>query len=146
MKSEAEMLQGFSAVVEERALAFEKQKLLYEEPARKTEILSEIQARFIKGNPRAWWSSFLSKPIMQSFDDNSGYLHVCNFVPPSTDNVWLIVDEDNEAKYLLSLPLRKVPSVLEECRFFEYYIVDKQLNWMMAENDHGDLMLSSAQK
>ena len=35
-------------------------------------------------------------------------------------------------------------ATIENSRFFEYYIVDKELNWMVAENDHGDLLFIEA--
>ena len=63
--------------------------------------------------------------------------------PPTTDDVWLIADEDNEEKLLFSLPLSKIKSILEECRYFEYYIVDKNFTWLLAENDHGDILISN---
>ncbi|MFJ2331797.1 DUF6756 family protein [Pseudomonas helleri] len=62
--------------------------------------------------------------------------------PPTTGDVWLIVDEDNDEKFVFSLPLSKIKKITEECRYFEYYIVDKNLKWLLAENDHGDLIFS----
>lgn len=56
----------------------------------------------------------------------------------------VIADEENEEKLVFSPPLKSIASILEECRHFEYYIIDKQLRWMIAENDHGDLIFCSA--
>lgn len=129
---------------EELLKAFEDQEIPYEEPSDKIKILSEIQSKFIIGNPRAWWMSLATEPTIQAFDDNTGYLHLCELAPAHSGDIWFVVDEDNEDKLIFSAPLNKIPSVLENCRFFEYYVVDKDLKWVIAENDHGDLLLSQA--
>jgi len=129
---------------EELLKAFEDQGISYKEPTRKIEILSEIQAKFIIGNPRAWWISLSTAPTVRTFHDNTGHLHLCKLAPDHSGDIWFIIDEDNEEKLIFSAPLNKIPSVLENCRFFEYYIVDKDLKWIIAENDHGDLLLSQA--
>lgn len=79
-------------------------------------------------------------PKIYTFNDNSAYLHLDEVAPPTTGDVWLIVDEDNDEKFVFSLPLSKIKKIIEECRYFEYYIVDKNLKWLLAENDHGDLI------
>lgn len=81
-------------------------------------------------------------PKIYTFGDNSGYLHLTEVAPPTTDDVWFIVDEDNDQKFVFSLPLSEIKNIIEECRYFEYYIVDKKLKWLLAENDHGDLIFS----
>ncbi|WP_217190152.1 DUF6756 family protein [Pseudomonas shirazica] len=144
MKSEVTMHLNFLTFAEEISQAFDKQQLSRVEPTHKKEILSKIQSTFIKGNPRAWWTSLRSKPNIQNFDDNTGYLHLCELAPKPLEDVWLIADEDNEEKLLFSLPFKNIISILDDCRHFEYYIVDKQLSWMIAENDHGDLIFCSA--
>lgn len=118
--------------------------LVAHEIANKDEVLSAIESIFVKERPRAWWLSLAAKPKIYTFTDNSAYLHIEEVAPPTADDVWLIADEDNEEKLLFSLPLSKIKSILEECRFFEYYIVDKNLTWLLAENDHGDILVSNS--
>lgn len=144
MKSEIVMNQKTLALIEELHQAFSKQQLVRTEPIQKNEILLKIQSTFAKGDPRAWWSSLISKPKIHTFEDNTGHLHLGELTPSPVENVWLIADEDNEEKLLFCLPLKTIPSILEECRYFEYYIVDKQLSWMISENDHGDLIFCNA--
>jgi hypothetical protein len=142
IKSEEEMNTNNLSLVDELSLAFSKQHLPCKEPENKDTILSKIKSTFVKGNPRAWWLSFSKTPIIQVFDDNSGHLHLSELAPANTKDIWLIVDEDNESKLIFSAPLEKVPNILEDCRYFEYYLVNKELTWILAENDHGDLLFS----
>ena len=144
MKREAIMHSNSKTLIEEICQALDKQELSSAQPTYKNEILSEIQSTFIKGNPRARWSSLLSKPKVQQLEDNTRHLHLCELVPPPAEDVWLIADEDNEEKFVFSVPLMSIPSILDECRYFEYYITDKKLSWMIAENDHGDLIFCNA--
>lgn len=108
----------------------------------KDRVLSIVEATFVKDKPRAWWTSLAVEPKIYTFNDNSAYLHLTEVAPPTTHDVWLIVDEDNDKKFVFSLPLSEVKNIIEECRYFEYYIVDKNLTWLLAENDHGDLIFS----
>lgn len=108
----------------------------------KDRVLSLVETTFVKDRPRAWWSSLAVAPKIYTFGDNSAYLHLTEVAPPTTDDVWLIVDEDNDQKFVFSLPLSEIKNIIEECRYFEYYIVDKKLKWLLAENDHGDLIFS----
>lgn len=142
IKSEDSMNATNLTLFDELSLAFSKQGLPYEEPKNKEALVLDIENKFVRGKPRAWWLSFSTKPTIQVFDDNSAPMHLSELAPASTKDIWLIVDEDNENKYIFSAPLEKVPHILDECRYFEYYIVDKELTWILAENDHGDLLLS----
>ena len=108
----------------------------------KNRVLALVETAFVKDRPSAWWSSLAVTPKIYTFGDNSAYLYLTEVVPPTTDDVWLIVDEDNDQKFVFSLPLSEIKNIIEECRYFEYYIVDKKLKWLLAENDHGDLIFS----
>jgi len=107
----------------------------------KEQIIACVEEKFIVGTPRAWWLSLAIKPEVFSYPDNSGFQHILEVAPLTNDEVWFIVDEDNEEKFLFSVPLCEVPRIIEGCRFFEYYIVDKAFSWLLAENDHGDILI-----
>ncbi|MDD0977465.1 hypothetical protein [Pseudomonas fontis] len=113
------------------------------EIADKEQTIAVIASTFIKGTPRAWWPALIQTPKIFTFENNSGYLHIHDIAPPAT-STWLVTDECNEEKLAFNIPLEAIPSVLERCRFFEYYIVDTHLNWLLAENDRGDLLLAQA--
>lgn len=86
--------------------------------------------------------SFKKKPIVLHCADDSGYLRLAQLAPPVTKNVWLVVDESNEGKFVLDVPIHAVSEIIRECRYFEYYVVSPDFLWVMAENDHGDLLLN----
>ncbi len=125
---------------EELKAAFELVEINIEEIPNREEILQKIKNKFVKGNPRAWWTHLRRSPDVYHFENNTGYLYLENLAPPLTENVFFIVDEDNEIMHLYKIPLKKIKSVIAECRYFEYYVVSEDFSWLIAENDHGDLL------
>lgn len=113
------------------------------------EIMSKIKNKYVEGNPRAWWLSLKNKVETIPYEDNSAYKNIPALIKgryPETISsiVYFIADEDNESLYLYRIPLEKLTLIIEECRYFEYYIVSSELSWMVCENDHGELILCSA--
>jgi hypothetical protein len=102
-------------------------------------IVDRAKERFVSGNPRAWWLS-LKLPhetaAAADFDD-------FNFLElwwPSTEGACYFIPE-NESKELrvFEASLKGVKAVLGECSFFEYYLIGKNIDWLIAENDHSAL-------
>jgi len=103
-------------------------------------ILNEIHSKFIKGSPRAWWNGLENKIEAHRFDDNSGYKALPEYFDGCGDFVFLIADDDNEEKYVFEVKIQCLTKVLEECRFFEYYVAPVDLSFLICENDHGDVI------
>jgi hypothetical protein len=133
-----------NSLEKELALAMSKFGINAKQVGNKDGILSKIQEAFIDGNPRAWWESMKFKPkiFYYGVDDDDAFLHIVDIAPAcSSSCVWFIADDDNERKFVFDVPLDKITDILKECRYFEYYIVPYDFSWMLAENDHGDLLL-----
>ncbi|MFC0397417.1 DUF6756 family protein [Paraburkholderia rhizosphaerae] len=124
----------------ELSTALRKCGLTDEQPVDKKELLEKIQRTFVAGDPRAWWLSFKIKPAVLHCEDNNGYLRISELAPTSTKNVWFVVDESNEEKFVFDVPVQAIAEIIKECRYFEYYVVAHDLSWLIAENDHGDLL------
>ncbi len=114
------------------------------------EIISRIKDRYVDGNPRAWWLTLKNKKNVFSYSDNSGYQHISKAVSCfggsekiKLENIFLIADEDNDYTYIYDIPFSSISHVIENCRFFEYYIIPHDLSWLICENEHGDLIVCS---
>ena len=129
---------------EELRAACELAGVNVDEIPNREEVLQKIKDKFVKDNPRAWWTHLKYSPSIYEFENNTGYLHLEDVAPPFEGSVWFIADEDNELMHLYNLPLEKVKSVIGECRYFEYYVVAEDFSWLIAENDHGCLLLTKA--
>ena len=115
---------------------------------RSEEIVSEIKDIYVNGNPRAWWLSLKHRKYVFSYTDNSGYKNISQIVCKQLNeskvinkHIFLIADEDNEQMYVYNIPLYSLPEIIENCRYFEYYVADHELSWLICENDHGDLIV-----
>ncbi|MBR8062609.1 MULTISPECIES: DUF6756 family protein [Burkholderia] len=124
----------------ELSIALKNCGLSDQQPSNREALLRKIHGIFVDGNPRAWWTSLKEKPIVFQYEDDSGYLHLAELAPSSTRDVWFVVDEGDEEKFIFDAPIQAISEVIKECRFFEYYVVPKDFSWMLAENDHGDLL------
>ncbi|PVD40764.1 hypothetical protein C5188_20470 [Serratia liquefaciens] len=124
----------------ELSAALKKCGLSDQQPSNRTVLLGKIQEAFVVGNPRAWWTSFKAKPSVLQCEDDSAYLRLVEVAPPSARNVWFVVDESNEEKFIFDVPIHAIAEIVKECRYFEYYVVSPDFSWLLAENDHGDLL------
>ncbi|ECQ8978631.1 hypothetical protein ACDT65_000481 [Salmonella enterica subsp. enterica] len=117
------------------------------------QIVSEIKEIYVNGNPRTWWLSLKHRQYVFSYTDNSGYKNISQIVSKQLNesnvinkHIFLIADEDNEQIYVYNVPLNSLPEIIENCRYFEYYVADHELSWLICENDHGDLIVCSTIK
>ncbi|CAK7043281.1 MAG: hypothetical protein CITR_01854 [Citrobacter freundii] len=117
---------------------------------RPEQIISEIKDIYVNGNPRAWWLSLKHRQHIYSYTDNSAYKNISQIVHKQFNEsnvinkyIFLIADEDNEQMHVYNIPLNSLSDIIESCRYFEYYVVDHKLSWLICENDHGDLIVCS---
>ncbi|MGE8410018.1 MAG: hypothetical protein ACN6QH_23600 [Pseudomonas sp.] len=135
--------EGRPRLKDEIAAALGRAGLETEQERDKQQVLQRIQEKFIKGPSKVWWVSLDRPWKTYNFPDNSGHLHIGRIVPGS-GAVWLVTSEINEDKLVFSVPLHKIASVLGNCRLFEYYLVDKELTWILSENFRGEIQLTRA--
>jgi hypothetical protein len=117
---------------------------------RPEQTISKIKNIYVNGNPRAWWLSLKHRQYVFTYTDNSGYKNISQVVSKQFNeenvvnkHVFLIADENGERMHIYNIPLNSLPEIIENCRYFEYYIADHELFWLICENDHGDLIVCS---
>ncbi len=113
------------------------------EPSEAQKIIKNIKNRFVNGDPRAWWLSlklpFKSYPI----NDVSDKVDYLNKLLPSSELSYLwILDGNNKDYHVFKATLNSIKSIILESPYFEYYIVHHNLDWLLAENDHGEVIIS----
>lgn len=114
------------------------------------EIISMIKNVFVNDNYSPWWLSLKHRLSVTSYPDDTGYKNILRIVTDKfkrgkicDDNVFIIADEGNACMCLYKIALESLINIIENCRFFEYYIVPYDLSWLICENDHGDLIVCS---
>lgn len=100
-------------------------------------VLTDIENKFVEGNPRVWWLSLVNtSETTRACDDLS---HLNDEVIPASDWYYFIPEESTKSVFVASLKTIKV--VLGDCEFMEYYILPSNLNWLFCENEHSECMI-----
>src|SRR5262245_7886443 len=95
-------------------------------------IVSQAKAAFVVGSPRAWWMSPKTHP--QVYDPKTHRLE--DVLPSKHPSYWFIPETEQPVPPVFDLKLSDIQAIIGGCPFFEYYIVDKEYRWLVAESDH----------
>jgi len=123
-------------------LGLSSEQLAEIENGRARALTAEILARFTGGiDTRWWWEHFTLPEATAQFTDGKAFTRITAIVPDPDESVWFVA-EDNE---LPRFPVYETTpavaqQVIGECYAFEYYLIAKDLGWLLCENHH-DLMM-----
>lgn len=97
--------------------------------------------RFVpEGEPRWWWEHF-SSDVAVDFPAGDGWQHITEFIPDAQEHVWFIVEDDSLPFYPVydATPFA-IRGVIAECYGFEYYIVQREFQWLLCETHHNRMV------
>jgi hypothetical protein len=93
----------------------------------------------IGGDRRWWWEAFKTSFRFPDFDYPAEHLN--QIIPDATKKVWIMIEDDQQPFYpIYDIQASYIPLVLGECFGFEYYIIDKDLEWLICETHHNSLI------
>lgn len=105
------------------------------------ELLIQAQKRFLKGNSPFWWSCFSGDvktavgqgaDLLERFTRLIGEpIHECFFFPEPRSSDSLVY---------IGL-LSDFCELVNQCFYFEFYILDKDFRWIACEYHHGQLIM-----
>ena len=110
------------------------------------ELYFDLLDRFVKsGDRRWWWEDFKQESF--GFDTyERPFEKLTEIIPDLDENVWLMVEDDEEEFYpIFDCKPSIIGQVIGECFGFEYYVIDKNKNWLICENHH-DRLIGLGQK
>jgi hypothetical protein len=110
-------------------------------PEQAKRIVKIAMDTFVINNPRAWWMSL--KHPYESFDysDGFGFEDLIRHVPEGNEKCWFVPETEEEYAPVFDVNVNCISRVLGECYVFEYYLVGKQFDWLIAENDHNQVIV-----
>ena len=124
------------AVVKESKLSPQEFRELTHKEA-ETVYLAALRKFVPTGTPIWWWEHFTKYSSLHFLDDD-GSKFIARLVSTPNTRVWFIVGEDDDSNYpVFGATVTAVQSVVENCFAFEYYIISKELDWLLCENHHG---------
>jgi len=101
-------------------------------------LFDAFLSRFTGGvDARWWWEHFTLPDTSVRFDDGSGYLRILELVPDGHEKVWFVAEDGLLPYYPVydATPMA-AQQVICECYRFEYYLISKDLSWLLCENHH----------
>lgn len=105
--------------------------------AKSDEILKATMNIYVEGNPRSWWMNLTCPHIAYDYDFPSD--HILRHMPSNEEKVWWIPETEKESLYVYDVSPKVINKIMEKTAPFEYYVVAKDLSWVVIETDHGEL-------
>jgi hypothetical protein len=103
------------------------------------EVVARARANFAKDNRLSWWWEAFSKPVRQmGVEDGKPYF--LQYVRPDAE-CWLIIDDGFARFPVVETSAAVAEMLLGELPYIEFYLVGKDLDWLLAENHHGAIWL-----
>jgi hypothetical protein len=89
------------------------------------------------GDRRWWWEAFRNPGASAKFENGDGWARLPAIVPNPNESVWFIAEEVQLSHYpVFETTVAIASQVISECYGFEYYLVAKNLSWLVCENHH----------
>lgn len=106
-----------------------------------TDVFGAALDHFVSSGDRPyWWEDFRQEGMSVCFEDGQGWKRVPEIAPASDELVWLIAEDGSLPHYPVFETTPKIASlVIGECHAFEYYLIAKDLSWLLCENHHNVL-------
>lgn len=113
------------------------------EPAEAMRVARLTQSQFVVDDPRVWWLGFQALYETVPYGSSDDWARRLNaLIPLGTDRCMLICDCERDDYLVYEVAVGVVTSLLSECSFFEYYLVDPEFRWIIADTDHNQFLLA----
>lgn len=104
-------------------------------------VFNELLNHFVKSGDRRWWWEDFNEVSFDFIDYEKPFEHLIDIIPSVTDNVWLMVEDDQEDYYpIYDCKPSVIGHMISACFGFEYYVIDKSMEWLICENHHRRLI------
>jgi len=105
-----------------------------------SKLYFELLNHFVEGGDRRWWwEDFKTWFRFDRFDYPTE--HLPDLIPDLSRKVWLMIEDDYKPYYpIYDIEPLWISKLIDECFGFEYYIIDKDLNWLICETHHKELI------
>jgi hypothetical protein len=104
-------------------------------------IFERCLNKFVNSGDRRWWWEDFKDESFSISNLEKPFEHLEEYIPDLENHVWLMVEDDEEDYYpIYTCNPRKIGNLIGECFGFEYYIISKDLKWLLCENHHSRLI------
>jgi hypothetical protein len=95
---------------------------------------------FVGGDDRRWWwEAFSGRSVSRHV--KGGWKLLVTLVPEADERIWFIAEDDQLPFYpVYDATPKAAEQIIGECFAFEYYLVAKDMSWLICENHHDVLI------
>ena len=109
-----------------------------------SQVWREVETRFVS-EPFGgwWWCHFRNESAEASYvgKEPSAFQYIVDIVPLDLGPLWFIVGASPDHSFVVCEgAIEDIRDVIGECYYFEYYVVPKELDWVLCENHHDVLI------
>ncbi|MCE4563822.1 hypothetical protein INQ51_05825 [Maribellus sp. CM-23] len=105
------------------------------------ELYYELLDWFVKSGDRRWWWEDFKQTSFDFHTYERPLEKLTEIIPDLNERVWLMVEDDEEEYYpIYDCEPSIIGQIIGECFGFEYYVIDKNLDWLICENHHNRLI------
>lgn len=132
-------LSSVLAALEQLHVPDDEFRRLYDATAAK--VVAQARDKFVVGDPRIWWLDL--KLPGSVFNYEFVFQHLLAHIPAKDTRVWFIPDGETPERAVFDVDKKWLPLVLNECIYFEYYVVGQANDWIILDTDHDELIFVS---
>ena len=89
------------------------------------------------GDRRWWWEDFRQLGTSVMFEAGDGWKVMPEIAPNPDEPVWIIAEEDQLPSYPVFETTPRIASkIIGQCYGFEFYLVEKNYDWLLCETHH----------
>ena len=105
-------------------------------------LVARLRATFFSGASRPWWHHFPTRRVSVVVEPSKTTARLADVIgiEPSAEVLLIPDPETVEPCRVYQGSLASVIESLGECYLFEYYLAAPDLSWVLAENDHNQLL------
>jgi len=104
-------------------------------------VFHELLDFFVKSGDRRWWWEDFAQDSFNFIDYEKPFERLNEIIPNLEKNVWLMVEDDQAEYYpIYDCDPSIIGQIIGECFGFEYYVIDKNKDWLICENHHNRLI------
>jgi hypothetical protein len=104
-------------------------------------LYQDLLGHFVKSGDRRWWWEDFKQESFTFINHDRPFELLNEIIPEQTENVWFMVEDDEEAFYpIYEVRPEVIKDIISECFAFEYYVIDKNKEWLLCENHHNCLI------
>lgn len=101
----------------------------------------ELLDCFVKSGDRKWWWEDFKQEAFYFVAYERPFEELIHIIPKESDTVWLMIEDDQEEYYpIYNCKPAVIGELIGECSAFEYYVIDKNKQWLLCEN-HSDQLI-----